>query len=109
MDWFYLIIAILSEVAATSALKATDGFTRIIPSFIVVAGYGSAFYFLSLTLRTFSVGVVYAVWSGAGVALITLAGWVMFNQKLDTPALIGIGLIITGVIVLNVFSKSVMH
>jgi len=109
MDWLYLIIAIISEVAATSALKATDGFTRIIPSFIVVAGYGSAFYFLSLTLRTFPVGVVYAVWSGAGVALITLTGWVMFNQKLDTPALIGIGLIITGVIVLNVFSKSVMH
>lgn len=109
MDWLYLIIAIISEVAATSALKATDGFTRIIPSFIVVAGYGSAFYFLSLTLRTFPVGVVYAVWSGAGVALITLIGWVMFNQKLDTPALIGIGLIITGVIVLNVFSKSVMH
>ncbi|NTW84118.1 MAG: multidrug efflux SMR transporter [Chlorobiaceae bacterium] len=109
MHWFYLIIAIISEVAATSALKATDGFTRVIPSMIVIAGYAAAFYFLSLTLRTFPIGIVYALWSGVGIVLITIVGWIVYQQKLDNAALAGIGLIIAGVIVINVFSKSVMH
>ncbi|TLU84655.1 MAG: multidrug efflux SMR transporter [Chlorobium sp.] len=109
MHWFYLIIAIISEVAATSALKATDGFTRVIPSMIVLAGYAAAFYFLSLTLRTFPIGIVYALWSGVGIVLITIVGWIVYQQKLDNAALAGIGLIIAGVIVINVFSKSVMH
>lgn len=108
MNWFYLAIAIISEVLATSALKASDGFTRLHPS-IVVVGYGLAFYFLSLTLRTIPVGIAYAVWSGIGVMLISLVGWIIYDQKLDTPAFIGITLIAAGVVVLNVFSKSVAH
>jgi small multidrug resistance pump len=109
MNWLYLAIAIVLEVIATSALKASDGFTRLLPSLVVVVGYSAAFYTLSLTLRTMPVGVVYAVWSGVGVVLITLVGWLWFKQELDLPAFIGIALISTGVIVLNFFSKSVMH
>lgn len=109
MNWFYLAIAIISEVLATSALKASDGFSRLYPSIVVVFGYGLAFFFLSLTLRTIPVGIAYAVWSGVGVTLISVVGWIVYGQKLDTPAFIGIGLIAAGVIVLNVFSKSVAH
>ena len=109
MNWIYLVIAIVLEVIATSALKASDGFTRLMPSLVVVAGYAAAFFLLSLTLRTMPVGVVYAVWSGVGVVLITLVGWLVFKQNLDVPALIGIGLIATGVVVLNFFSKAVPH
>ncbi len=109
MQWFYLIIAIVCEVAATSALKETDGFSRPLPSAVVVAGYAAAFYFLALTLRTFPVGIVYALWSGVGIVLITIVGWFFYQQKLDLAALAGIGLIIAGVIVINLFSKSVVH
>ena len=109
MDWLFLAIAIVCEVVATSALKATEGFTRWAPSLLVVAGYALAFYFLSLTLRNMPVGVVYAVWSGVGVVLITLVGWLFFQQELDLPAFIGIALIAAGVIVLNTFSKVVPH
>ncbi len=109
MPWAYLILAITSEVIATSALKATDGFTRWQPSLLVLAGYSSATYFLSLTLKVIPIGVAYALWSGIGVTLITLVGWVIYNQKLDTPAMLGIGFIVTGVIILNVFSKSIIH
>ncbi len=108
-QWIYLSVAIVSEVIATSALKASDGFSRLWPSLIVVAGYATAFYFLSLTLKTIPVGVVYAIWSGAGIALITLIGWLWFGQKLDAPALIGILLIAAGVAVLQLFSKTVSH
>lgn len=107
--WLILGIAIVSEVIATSALKASDGFTRLLPSVIVVVGYGIAFYCLALVLRTLPVGVVYAIWSGVGVALIALVGWLLYGQALDLPAIIGIGLIVAGVIVLNVFSKTVAH
>ncbi|NOT84031.1 MAG: EamA family transporter [Methylococcaceae bacterium] len=109
MNWLYLAIAIVSEVFTTSALKASDGFTRLYPSIIVVVGYALAFYFLSLTLRTIPVGIAYAVWSGVGVVLISLMGWILYGQRLDTPAFIGIGLIAAGVVVLNVFSKTVAH
>lgn len=109
MNWIYLCIAIVAEVIATTALKASDGFSRPGPSTLVVAGYGIAFYCLSLTLRAIPVGIVYAVWSGVGIVLITLIAWLLYGQKLDAPALFGIGLIIAGVIVLNVFSKSVSH
>ena len=109
MNWLYLAIAILSEVAATSALKASEGFTRLYPSAIVALGYAVAFYFLSLTLRTIPVGMAYALWSGAGLVLVSLAGWLVYDQQLDTPALIGIALIAVGVVVLNVFSKSIAH
>jgi small multidrug resistance pump len=109
MNWLCLALAIVLEVVATTALKASDGFTRLMPSVVVVLGYAVAFYLLSLTLRSMPVGVVYAVWSGVGVVLITLVGWLLFAQKLDAPALIGIALISAGVIVLNFFSKSVAH
>ncbi len=109
MNWIYLVIAIISEVLATSALKASEGFTRMNLSIVVVIGYCLAFYFLSLTLRTIPVGIAYAVWSGVGVVLISLAGWLIYRQPLDTAALIGIALITAGVIVLNVFSKSASH
>lgn len=109
MNWLYLAVAIVLEVVATSALKASDGFTRLLPSLVVVLGYSAAFYLLSITLRTMPVGVVYAVWSGVGVVLITLVGWWWFQQELDMPAFAGIGLIAAGVIVLNFFSKSVSH
>jgi small multidrug resistance pump len=106
-QWLFLSIAIVSEVMATSALKASAGFTRPLPSLVVVVGYGVAFYFLSLTLKTVPVGVAYAIWSGAGVALIALVGWAFLGQRLDAPALLGLALIVAGVVVINVFSKTV--
>ena len=108
-NWVFLFIAIVSETVATSALKSSEGFSRLWPSVLVVAGYSAAFYFLSLTLRTIPVGIAYAIWSGIGVVLIALAGWLIHGQRLDAPALIGIGLIVSGVIVMNVFSSSSAH
>lgn len=108
-QWICLVVAIVSEVMATSALKASEGFTRLWPSVLVVAGYASAFFFLSLTLKTIPVGIAYAVWSGAGVALIALVAWLFLGQALDAPAIIGLLLIVAGVVVLNLFSKSVPH
>lgn len=108
-QWVFLALAIASEVVATSALKASEGFSRLWPSVIVAAGYASAIYFLSLTLKTIPVGVAYAIWSGAGVALIALIAWLFFGQALDVPAIIGLSLIVAGVFVLNVFSKTVSH
>lgn len=108
-QWIFLSIAITGEVVATSALKASEGFSRLWPSLIVIAGYALAFYFLSLTLKTVPVGVAYAIWSGAGVALIALIAWVFFGQSLDIPAIIGLLLIVAGVVVINVFSKTVSH
>jgi len=101
MPYLHLAIAILAEVIGTSALKATRGFTRLGPSLVVVLSYAVAFYFLSLALQAIPVGVAYAVWSGVGIALITLIGWVVYRQRLDAPALAGISLIVLGVVVLN--------
>ncbi|MCX7289553.1 MULTISPECIES: SMR family transporter [unclassified Janthinobacterium] len=109
MTYFYLAIAIIAEVIATSALKASDGFSRLVPSVITVIGYGIAFWCLSLTLKVIPTGIVYAIWSGVGIVLISAVGWFWFKQSLDTPALIGLGLIIAGVLVINLFSKSVGH
>jgi small multidrug resistance pump len=109
MTYLYLAVAILAEVIATSSLRACEGFTRLWPSVVVVAGYAIAFYFLSLTLRSMSVGIVYAIWSGAGIILVSIIAWILFGQKLDVAAIIGISLIITGVAVINLFSKSVAH
>ncbi len=109
MNWVYLGISIFAEVVATSALKATEGFTRTVPSVIVILGYGVAFYFLSLTLRTIPVGIAYAIWSGIGISLIALIGWLLYGQTLDLPAMLGLALIVSGVVVLNLFSKSVAH
>jgi small multidrug resistance pump len=107
MQWLYLGIAIVSEVIATSALKAAEGFTQLIPSIVVIVGYAAAFYFLSLTLRTIPIGVTYAIWSGVGLALISIVGWVVYQQKLDAATLLGIGLIVSGVLVIHLFGKSV--
>ncbi len=104
-----LFLAILAEVVATSALKASDGFTRLIPSFLVVVGYGAAFTCLSLTLKTLPLGVAYAIWSGVGTALVAVIGWLYYKQQLDLPAILGITLIISGAVVLNVFSTSGAH
>ncbi len=106
MIWIHLAIAILSEVVATTALKASAGFSRFWPSVLVVVGYGCAFYFLSLTLRSIPVGIAYAIWSGVGVVLVCLLGWLIYGQKLDLAAGVGIALIVAGVLVINVFSDS---
>lgn len=107
--WLFLFAAILSEVTATSSLKASAGFTKVIPSVIVVVGYGLSFYFLSLVLKAIPIGIAYAVWAGLGIVLLALVGWIFFGQTLDSPALIGIALILAGVIIMNVFSKAVAH
>ena len=107
--YLYLSIAIIAEVIATTALRAAEGFTVLWPSALSVAGYIVAFYFLSLTLKTMPVGIAYALWSGVGIVLISLAGWLLYKQLLDLPALLGMGLIMAGVIVINVFSKTAVH
>jgi len=104
-----LVIAILFEVVATSALKLTNGFTNLVPSLVAVSGYALAFYFLSLTLRTMPVGIVYALWSGVGIVFVTTIGWAWFRQSLDMPALVGMGFIIVGVAIINLFSKTLAH
>ncbi|OEY67262.1 DMT family transporter [Marinobacter sp. X15-166B] len=108
-NWLFLLTAIVAEVVATSALKSSEGFSRLWPSLIVVLGYGIAFYFLSLMLRTIPVGVAYALWSGIGIVLISVVGWLAFGQRLDAPAVVGMALIIAGVLVMNVLSKSIPH
>ena len=108
-NWLILLVAILSETIATTALKASEGFTVLIPSVVVVVGYCLSFYFLSLTLRSIPVGIAYSVWSGVGVAFVTLFGLLVYNQKLDLPALLGILLIMTGVVVMFSFSDSMSH
>ena len=107
--WIYLAIAIVAEVIATSALKASHEFTRLIPTIIVVTGYLTAFYFLTLSLRVIPVGVAYAIWAGLGIVLIAIISWILYGQKLDLPALLGMGLIISGVLVINLFSKTGGH
>ena len=109
MQWLFLSIAILCETIGTMALKQSDGFRILIPSIVVVISYCVAFYFLSLTLKHIPVGIAYAIWAGVGIVLIALFGYFLFRQALDTPAIMGISLIIAGVIVINVFSKSVGH
>ncbi len=109
MEWLLLFVAIVAEVIATSALKLAKGFTRLWPSITVVCCYSLALYLLSLTLETIPVGVVYAIWSGSGVALISLVGRYFFGQELDRPALIGIGMIVAGVMALQLFSTSVVR
>lgn len=108
-SWLFLFIAIIAEVIATSALKSSEGFTRIIPSAVVVIGYGAAFYFLSLVLKTVPVGIAYTVWSGLGIVLIAVIAWIIHGQKLDAWAFVGMGLIISGVAVLNLLSKTSAH
>lgn len=109
MGYVYLSMAIIAEVIGTSALKASDEFTRLGPSSVAVVGYIIAFYLLSLVLKTIPVGIAYAIWSGIGIALISIVGVVMFQQFLDLPAVIGIVLIIAGVAIINLFSKAAVN
>jgi small multidrug resistance pump len=109
MHYLYLALAIVAEVTATSALKASEAFTRVLPSVVVLVGYAVSFYLLSLTLRSIAIGVVYAIWSGVGIALISLIGVFYFKQVLDATALAGIGLIVVGVVVLNMSPSATLH
>lgn len=109
MAFVYLALAIVAEVVATSALKATEGFTRLWPSLIVVVGYVLAFYMLSLVLRTIPIGVAYAIWAGMGIILVALVGALVFGQRPDLPAMLGITLIIAGVVVIQLFSRVSVH
>ncbi|NVP55509.1 SMR family transporter [Mycoplana rhizolycopersici] len=104
-----LVLAIVFEVLGTSAMQAAQHFTRLGPTVVMIVCYAVAFYFLSWSLRYVSVGVAYAIWSGLGIVLISLVGLFVFGQKLDVPAIIGLGLIVAGVMVLNLFSKSSFH
>jgi small multidrug resistance pump len=107
--YLILLLAIAAEVVATSALKACENFTRLPPSILVVVGYGVAFTCLSMTLKTLPLGIAYAIWSGVGTAVVAVVGWLVYKQQLDLPAILGISLIISGTIVLNLFSKVSAH
>jgi small multidrug resistance pump len=109
LGWLYLTAAIVSEVIGTSALAPSQGFTKPVPTIIVLIGYGTAFYLLAQTLHTIPVAVAYAVWSGAGVALITLVAWALFGQRLDAFALLGIAMIVAGVLVIQTLSNASAH
>lgn len=109
MHWLYLGVAILFETIGTTALKASDGFTRLGPSILVVLSYVLSFWLLALVLRIIPVGVAYAIWAGLGVCLIAGIGWVVFGQRLDAPAILGLFLIISGIVVINLFSNTVGH
>ncbi|MGK0373671.1 MAG: small multidrug resistance pump [Arenicella sp.] len=109
MLYWYLAIAIVAEVAGTIALKASDGLTQVAPTIIVIVAYATAFYFLSLVLKTLPVGLVYALWSGMGIVFITIVSAIVFKQIPDAAAIVGMSLIVLGVVVINVFSKTVVH
>ncbi|OXG03081.1 small multidrug resistance pump [Flavobacterium araucananum] len=108
-NFIFLGLAIIFEIIATSALKKSEQFTQLIPSIITIAGYFAAFYFLSFAIRTIPVGIAYAIWSGVGIVLITVIGAIFFKQIPDLPAIIGLVLIMIGVVVINVFSKTTAH
>lgn len=107
--WLAISIAIIAEVIATTSLKASKEFTLLLPSLVVVIGYGIAFYFMTISLRVLPVGIMYAIWSGVGIVLVSILGFVVYKQTLDTPAILGLSLIIAGVVVINLFSTSVSH
>ncbi|HWW56104.1 MAG TPA: multidrug efflux SMR transporter [Sphingopyxis sp.] len=109
MHYLYLTIAIVAEVIATSFLKQSDGFRNLGPSLIMAAGYIVAFYFLSLALRDIPTGIAYAIWSGVGIVLIATVAWIFQGQRLDAPAMIGMALIVAGVAVMNIWSKTAAH
>lgn len=108
-NWLFLAAAILGEVVGTSALKSSNGFSDLVPSIVVLVGYGVAFYFLSLALKSIPVGIAYAIWAGLGIVLVAAIGWVAHGQKLDFWAFVGIGIIVCGVAVLNLLSKVSTH
>ena len=108
-SYLYLGLAIVFEVVGTTALKATDSFTRPLPSVVTVACYAASFYLLTFSLKVLPTGIAYAIWSGVGIILISLVSWLVYGQRLDLPAIAGLGLIIAGVVVINAFSKSIAH
>ncbi|ASL97822.1 MULTISPECIES: multidrug efflux SMR transporter SsmE [Serratia] len=107
--FMYLTMAIVAEVIATTMLKASEGFTRLWPSLLVVLGYGVAFWGLSMVVKSMPLGIVYAIWSGMGIVLVSVAAVFVYQQKLDWPAIVGMGLIIAGVLVINLLSKATVH
>ncbi|EFF5984191.1 QacE family quaternary ammonium compound efflux SMR transporter [Atlantibacter hermannii] len=107
--WIILLIAVIGEVVATTSLKLSEGFTKLVPSVVVVVGYAIAFYCLSITLKSIPLGIAYAVWSGLGIVTVSILGWLVFGQKLDIWALLGMFLIICGVLILNLLSKTAAH
>ena len=109
MGYLYLAIAIVAEVVGTLALKASAEFTKLIPSMMVIVGYAIAFFFLALAFRTIPVGIAYAVWGGVGIGLIVIAGAVLFNESPDLPAIIGLGLILVGAVIVNTMSLTTVH
>ena len=109
MNYLYLLIAIIAEVVGTTFMKQSDAFTKLVPSLVCAVSYIVAFYFLSLTLKTIPTGIAYAIWSGVGIVLIAAAAWIFQGQKLDIPAFLGMGLLVSGVIVMNLFSKVEAH
>ncbi|GHA98645.1 DMT family transporter [Modicisalibacter luteus] len=109
MGYVYLFVAIVAEVVGTSALKASQEFTRFWPSVVVVVGYGLAFYMLTLVLRTVPVGIAYALWAGLGIVLVTIIGVIVFGEKLDLPAVLGLTMIIAGVVIIQAFSQVSAH
>jgi len=109
LGYLYLAIAIVAEVIATNALKASDGFTKLAPSLLVLVGYGIAFYLMTLVLKTIPVGLAYAIWAGLGIVLVALAAAVMFRQVPDLPGVIGMALIVAGVVIISAFSKTTGH
>lgn len=109
MIYLYLALAVVFEVVATSSLKATDGFTKLLPSVVVVVGYAATFYFLSIVLKTIPVGVAYAIWCGLGIVLVTVVSIFVYKQTPDLPAILGLVLILAGVVIINVFSKTISH
>jgi len=109
MAYLFLAIAVVCEVVATSALKASEEFTKLYPSLIVIVGYGIAFYFMTLVLRTVPLGITYAIWSGLGIVLVSVVGFFIYKEAPDLPAIIGMALIVSGVVIIQVFSKTVSH
>ena len=109
MTYLFLVVAIIAEVVGTTAMARSDGFIRLWPSLIALLSYGLAFYLLSQVMRTVPVGIVYAIWSGAGIVLVAAVSWLAFGQKLDLPATIGIAMIVAGVLIINLLSSSVSH
>lgn len=109
MNYIFLTLAIFAEVIGTTFMKSSDGFTKLVPSIVTIIAYGVAFYFLSQTLKTIPTGIAYAIWSGVGIVLIAAAAWLFQGQRLDTPAVLGMTLIVSGVVVMNVFSKTAAH
>lgn len=109
MHWLYLVLAIAFETVGTTALKTSEGFTRLWPSLLCLGCFFTALFLLSLVLKTLPVGITYAIWSGLGIVLISTIGWVAFGQRLDLPALVGISLIVSGIVIMQVFSNTTGH